>query len=77
MDKIKTSRYQAKTNAGYGTQRQIDREPDGELKVDLDGKLVVPNIIELTCIQPDTVLVFQQSKTLVAIQLTASLKEKL
>lgn len=45
----------------------LDREPDGELKVDLDGKLVVPNIIELTCIQPDTVLVFQQSKTLVAI----------
>lgn len=45
----------------------LDREPDRELKVDLDGKLVVPNIIELTCIQPDTILVFQQSKTLVAI----------
>lgn len=45
----------------------LDREPDGELKVDLDRKLVVLNIIELTCIQPDTILVFQQSKTLVAI----------
>lgn len=41
----------------------LDREPDGELKLDLDGKLVVPNIIELTCIKQYTVLVFQQSKT--------------
>lgn len=41
----------------------LDREPDRELKVDLDGKLVVPNIIEVTCIKPYTVLVFQQSKT--------------
>lgn len=38
-----------------------------ELKVDLDRKLVIPNINELTCIQTDTILVFQQSKTLVAI----------
>lgn len=34
----------------------LDREPDGELKLDLDGKLVVPNIIELTCIKQYTVL---------------------
>lgn len=38
-----------------------------ELKVDLDRKLVIPNINELTCIQTNTILVFQQSKTLVAI----------
>lgn len=40
-----TNRYEAKTNAGYGTC-WIDREPDGELKVDLDGKLVVPNLAD-------------------------------
>lgn len=43
--KIWTNRYEAKTNAGYGTS-WIDGEPDGELIVDLDGKLVIPNIVD-------------------------------
>lgn len=36
----------------------LDREFDGEFKVDFDGKLVVFNIIELICIKLDIVLVF-------------------
>ena len=40
-----------------------------ELRVDLDRKLVFPNIVE-TNLRPDAVLVSQQSKTLVVIELT-------
>ena len=38
-----------------------------ELRVDLDNKLVFPNIVE-TNLRPRAVLVSQQSKTLVAIE---------
>ena len=46
----------------------LDRGQDWELRVDLDRKLVFPNIVE-TSLRPDAVLVFQQSNTFVAIQL--------
>ena len=42
--------------------------------LDLDRKLVFPNIVE-TNLRPDAVLVSQQSKTLVAIKLTVQWEE--
>ena len=45
----------------------LDRGHDWELRVDLDRKLVFPNIVE-TNLRPHAVLVSQQSKTLVAIE---------
>ena len=47
----------------------LDRGRDWEPRVDLDRKLVFLNIVE-TNLRPDAVLMFQQSKTLVAIELT-------
>ena len=47
----------------------LDRGHDWELRVDLDRKLVFPNIVE-TNLRPDAVLVSQQSKTLFAIEIT-------
>ena len=47
----------------------LDRGHDWEIRVDLDRKLVFLNIVE-TNLRPDAVLMFQQSKTLVAIELT-------
>ena len=47
----------------------LNRGHDWELRVDLDRKLVFPNIVE-TNLRPDAVLVSQQSKTLVAIEMT-------
>ena len=52
----------------------LDRGHDWELRVDLDRKLVFPNIVE-TNLRPDAVLVSQQSKTLVAKELTVPLEE--
>ena len=52
----------------------LDRGNDSELRADLDRKLVFPNIVE-TNLRSDAVLVSQQSKTLVAIELTVPWEE--
>ena len=52
----------------------LNRGHDWELRVDLDRKPVFPNILE-TNLKPDAVLVSQQSKTLVAIELTVPREE--
>ena len=52
----------------------LNRGRDWELRVDLDRKLVFPNIVE-TNLRPDALLVSQQSKTLVAIELTVPWEE--
>ena len=52
----------------------LDRGHDWELRVDLDSKLVFPNIVETT-LRPDAVLVSQQSNTFVAIQLIVPWEE--
>ena len=52
----------------------LDRGHDWELRVDLDRKLVFPKIVEIN-LRPDAVLVSQQSKKLVAIELTVPWEE--
>ena len=52
----------------------LDRGHDWEHRVDLDRKPVFTNIVE-TNLRPDAVLVSQQSKTLVAIELTVPWEE--
>ena len=47
----------------------LDTGHDWKLRIYLDRKLIFPNIVE-TSLKPDTVLVSQQSKTLVVIELT-------
>ena len=47
----------------------LDRGHDWELRLDLDRKLVFPQIVEIN-LRPDAVLVSQQSKTLFAIEIT-------
>ena len=68
---------QGEATADKRARRQksvLDRGHDWELGVDLDRKLVFPNIVE-TNLRLDVVLVSQQSKTLVAIELTVPRQE--
>ena len=68
---------QGEATADKSAPRQkavLDRGRYWELRVDLDRKLVFPYIVE-TNLRPDAMLVSQQSKTLVAIELTVPWEE--
>ncbi|XP_069139335.1 uncharacterized protein [Argopecten irradians] len=55
------------------TTSLLDRGKDWELKVDLDGRLVFP-IVETT-LRPDMVLITNQSRTIIVVELTVLWEE--